>query len=128
MIRGVNNIGVAVHDLGKSLEFYKILGFQVVGEDETPGATIQAGTAVLYLFQVRSGQGGVARRPDLVNNPPGIDHISLDVDDVDRAYAALKERLDFESAPEDQPWGYRAASLLDPDGNRIYLLSPLSTR
>ncbi|ATY85505.1 glyoxalase [Kyrpidia spormannii] len=125
MITGVNNVGVAVRDLQRSLSFYRVLGFEVVGEDETPGATIRAGTAVLYLFQT-SGPAPVGhRQPDLVGNPTGIDHISFDVSDVDRLYEALRGQVDFEGVPEDQPWGYRAVSLTDPDGNRLYFLSAI---
>jgi uncharacterized glyoxalase superfamily protein PhnB len=64
--------------------------------------------------------------PELTANPPGLDHLSLWVEDVDLAYDSLRQSgLEFESEPADQPWGARATSLLDPDGTRFFLLGPL---
>lgn len=125
MIAGVNNIGLAVRDLEASLEFYQILGFEIVHRDETPAATIRAGSAVLYVFQTTEKTEPVSRDLELVHNPPGIDHISFDVSDVDELYARLNGKISFEGPPENQPWGYRATSALDPDGNRVYFLSAL---
>ena len=70
----------------------------------------------------------MSRHSDPASNPAGLDHVSLWVEDVDVAYEAFRERgVNFESEPEDQPWGARATSLLDPDGTRVYLLGPLRT-
>ncbi|MBX6377990.1 MAG: VOC family protein [Clostridia bacterium] len=126
-IVGFDNIGVAVSDLDRAVDFYTRLGFAVVHRDPTtPAATLAAGTAVLYVFQTRSQQPALRRELDLTGNAPGIDHISLRVGDVDAAYRVLQQKgLVFESEPADQTWGARATSLLDPDGNRVYLLGPL---
>ncbi len=125
MIQSINNIGIAVRDLARSISFYEKLGFQVQSRDETPAASMQIGQVRLYLFKTSSQDGIVPRDLDLVNNPPGIDHISFDVPDVDQFYEQLKGELNFEDEPADQSWGARAVSLLDPDGNRLYFLSPL---
>jgi uncharacterized glyoxalase superfamily protein PhnB len=48
--------------------------------------------------------------------------IHFEVEDVDRIVATLKESgLEFESGPVDQPYLWREATLLDPDGNRIFI-------
>ena len=126
MIERIDNVGVGVSDLQRALDFYGRLGFEVLEqEEETPSATVQAGSVRLWVFR---GRGGAAtrRQPDPAANAPGIDHVSLWVEDVDVAYESLRDRgLEFESEPADQPWGARATSLLDPDGTRIYLLGPL---
>ena len=126
MIDRIDNLGVGVSDLEQALDFYGRLGFEVVErEEETPSATLQAGSVRLWVFR---GRGGAAtrRQPDPTANPPGIDHVSLWVEDVDVAYESLREQgLEFESEPADQPWGARATSLADPDGTRIFLLGPL---
>jgi catechol 2,3-dioxygenase-like lactoylglutathione lyase family enzyme len=126
VISRIDNVGVACSDLERSLRFYEALGFGVRDRDEGfPAATLAAGEATLYLFQAGAG-GGQDRSPELAGNPPGLDHLSLWVGDVDRACAGLREAgLRLESEPADQPWGARAASLLDPDGTRLYLLGPL---
>jgi methylmalonyl-CoA/ethylmalonyl-CoA epimerase len=126
VIERIDNLGVGVSDLDRALDFYRRLGFEVVEQDEqTPSATLQSGGVRLWIFR---GRGGAAlkRESDPTANPPGIDHVSLWVEDVDLAYESLRGAgLDFESEPADQPWGARATSLVDPDGTRIYLLGPL---
>ncbi|EKP95383.1 VOC family protein [Thermaerobacter subterraneus] len=127
MVERIDNVGVAVRDLQAAESFYTRLGFRVESRDETPGALLVAGDARLYLFQTNRPEGGARRSPDLVGNPPGIDHISFWVGDVDAAYRRLAEQgLTFATEPADQDWGARACSLHDPDGNVIFLLGPLS--
>jgi catechol 2,3-dioxygenase-like lactoylglutathione lyase family enzyme len=125
LIERVDNIGVAVSDLEASLDFYTALGFQIESRDETPAAMLSAGEARLWVFQTRAGRGP-ARVVDLTANPTGFDHVSFWVGDVDLAAERARSRgLVPESEPADQEWGYRASSLLDPDGNRIFLLGEL---
>ena len=126
MIDRIDNVGVAVRDLEGALDFYKRLGFEVEDrEDETPAATLRAAEARLWVFQTGAGSGA-PRTPDLVSNPTGYDHLSFWVGDVDAACAEFTGNgIELESAPADQTWGYRAASLLDPDGNRLFLLGDL---
>jgi len=128
VIERIDNVGVGVSDLDRALDFYRRLGFEVLErEEDTPSATLQAGSVRLWVFR---GLGGPppSRAPDPAANPPGLDHVSLWVEDVDVAYESLRSGgLAFEAEPADQPWGARATSLLDPDGTRIYLLGPLRT-
>jgi len=123
MIDGVDNIGICVTDLKKSVEFYQALGFAKAYENER-GVTMMAGTAKLFIFQTRkTNSGPVAREFTLFQNPPGIDHISFAVEDVDRLYAEAKAKgIVFNSEPKDQTWGARMVSLRDPDGINLYLL------
>ena len=59
----------------------------------------------------------------LFGKPPGIDHISLAVSDVDLLYTRLRQAgVVFAGPPEDQSWGARMVGLKDPDGNNLYLL------
>jgi len=65
----------------------------------------------------------VARELGLFNNPPGIDHISFAVADVDRLYAELSEAgVKFGGQPENQSWGARMVGLKDLDGNNLYFV------
>jgi catechol 2,3-dioxygenase-like lactoylglutathione lyase family enzyme len=126
VIERIDNVGIGVSDLERALDFYSRLGFEVLERDEhTPSATIQAGGVRLWVFKSRGG-ASLGRGPDPAANPPGIDHLSLWVEDVDLAYDSLRRAgLELESQPADQPWGARTTSLLDPDGTRLYLLGPL---
>ena len=123
MIDGVDNIGICVADLKKSVEFYQALGFTKAYENER-GVTMVAGTAKLFIFQTRkTNSAPVAREFTLFQNPPGIDHISFAVEDVDRLYADAKAKgIVFNSEPKDQTWGARMVSLRDPDGVNLYFL------
>ena len=127
MIERFDNIGVAVRDFEKSAAWYEQVGFE--RQDDTEGgAAFKAGTAVLYIFQSDTTDAPRSRALDLVHNPPGIDHISLRVPDVDDAHRRLVARgVEVEDPPTNQDWGARTVTLLDPDGNRIYLLGPLTS-
>lgn len=125
MIERIDNVGVAVTDLDASARFYSALGFEEVGRDETPAVTMRAGTATLWVFQATGGRGP-ARSGDMTPNASGFDHVSFWVGDVDgAAERARSAGLELEAEPADQAWGFRATSLLDPDGNRVFLLGPL---
>lgn len=65
----------------------------------------------------------VGKKLGLFANPPGIDHISFSVTDVNGLYAKLRAvGVEFDGAPEDQSWDARMVGLKDPDGNNLYLL------
>jgi catechol 2,3-dioxygenase-like lactoylglutathione lyase family enzyme len=123
MIKGVDNIGLCVTDLRRAVGFYQDLGFSKAYENDR-GVTMIAGTAKLFVFQTRrSNPAPVERDFTLFQNPLGIDHISFEVEDVDRVYAEGKAKgLVFNGEPADQSWGARMVSLRDPDGNNLYLL------
>ncbi|MDI3316885.1 MAG: VOC family protein [Bacillota bacterium] len=125
MIERIDNVGVATRRLEAMERFYGLLGFEVVERDATPGVLMAAGSARLYLFETRAEGAGAQRRPELVDDPPGLDHLSFWVSDVDDACRRLREQgVVLTGEPEDQPWGARACSLNDPDGNLVFLLGP----
>jgi catechol 2,3-dioxygenase-like lactoylglutathione lyase family enzyme len=123
MIQGVDNIGICAKDLKRAISFYEKLGF-TKGYENDRGVTMVAGKAKLFVFQSRQPNSAPANRQfTLFDNPPGIDHISFAVEDVDRIYADARSKgVVFNSEPQDQDWGARVASLRDPDGNNLYLL------
>ena len=122
MISQIDNIGIATHDRTRSVDFYQKLGFAKAFENER-GCLLVAGKGRLFVFDASADRIDVQRSFELTDNPPGIDHVSFLVDDVDFAYAeAVSRGIKFESAPADQAWGARAAMVRDPDGNNLYLL------
>jgi len=72
MIKGVDNIGICVGDLKRSVAFYQELGFSRAYENDR-GVTMAAGTAKLFIFQTRRGNPAAVERDfTLFQNPPGI--------------------------------------------------------
>ena len=121
-ILGIDNDGVCVEDLGRSVSYYETLGFEKLAENDR-GVTLSLGSAKLFLFQCRTGTHLPERRLGLFGNPPGIDHVSFQVSDVDALYELLTARgIELDEPPADQDWGARAFGLQDPDGNNLYFL------
>ena len=123
MVRGIDNIGIGAIDLPRSAAFYETLGFSEAYRNDR-GVMMVAGTVQLFLFATqRSDAEPVGRELGLFGNPPGIDHISFAVSDVDALYTKLRAAgVVFGGPPEDQPWGVRMVGLKDPDGSNLYLL------
>jgi catechol 2,3-dioxygenase-like lactoylglutathione lyase family enzyme len=126
MVRGIDNIGICTSDLPRSIAFYEALGFSEAYRNDR-GVMLAAGTVQLFLFATKRAEAPAVRRElGLFGNPPGIDHISLVVGDVDALYDKLRNAgVAFGGPPADQPWGARMAGLKDPDGNNLYLLQRL---
>jgi catechol 2,3-dioxygenase-like lactoylglutathione lyase family enzyme len=119
----IDNIGVSAVNRQRSVAFYELLGLSRVGENDR-GTTMSAGNAKIFVFETSGGsQGQTTRSLALFDNAPGLDHISLEVDDVDRAYASLRAAgVAFASEPETYDWGARAVATRDPDGTTAFLL------
>jgi catechol 2,3-dioxygenase-like lactoylglutathione lyase family enzyme len=118
----VDNIGICVRDLERSVAFYEHLGFATVSENDR-GVTVARGEARLFLFETGVERRAPARELGLFGNPPGIDHVSFLVDDVDAVHNELVARgIETAGEPSDQDWGARAFGLRDPDGNNLYFL------
>ena len=121
-ILGIDNVGVCVEDLGRSVSYYETLGFEKLAENDR-GVTLGLGSAKLFVFQCRTETQATERQLGLFGNPPGIDHMSFQVSDVDALYALLTARgIELDEPPADQDWGARAFGLQDPDGNNLYFL------
>jgi catechol 2,3-dioxygenase-like lactoylglutathione lyase family enzyme len=121
-IVGIDNVGVCVENVGRSVRYYEMLGFEKLVENDR-GVTLRLGSAKLFLFQCRTDTPATDRRLELLGNPPGIDHVSFQVSDIDALYETLTARgIETGGAPTDQDWGARAFGLQDPDGNNLYFL------
>lgn len=52
-------------------------------------------------------------------------HLHFEVPDVDAHYDALRARgVPFERRPTNMPWGFRVATLRDPDGHTVEIYTP----
>jgi catechol 2,3-dioxygenase-like lactoylglutathione lyase family enzyme len=122
-LQGIDNIGICTTDPVRSAAFYGKLGFTEAYRNER-GIMMTKGTVQLFLFATKqSNPSQVERELGLFDNPPGIDHISFAVADVDSLYAELSEAgVKFGGKPENQSWGARMVGLKDPDGNNLYFV------
>ena len=106
----LTQVTLAVSDLARSVDFYRSLGLQqIVAEEGYARFVCPQGKSTLSLEQA-----------DMV--PPSATTVFFECEDLDATVSALKAAgVDFESGPVDQPWLWREARLLDPDGNPLCL-------
>ncbi len=80
-IRGIQHIGIPVRDLDRTIEFYEGLGFEMVHRPlGRKVAFLQLGTCVLVCYEETETAG----------QPGAIDHISLDVTNIDQVYRDIR--------------------------------------
>lgn len=92
----LDHVGIAVADLAAALAFYRdALGLEVTAPEEVPTEQVRAvfvpvGESSLELLEATAPASAIARFVE--RRGPGIHHITLRVDDLDAALAALKAR------------------------------------
>jgi catechol 2,3-dioxygenase-like lactoylglutathione lyase family enzyme len=109
----LNHVTLAVADVESSARFYARLGLAQIVADYPDYARFVApqGDTTLSL-----------RRADDRPSPELGASIHFEVDDVDHSVEQLKRAgFDFACDPVDQPYLWREAILLDPDGHRIFI-------
>jgi catechol 2,3-dioxygenase-like lactoylglutathione lyase family enzyme len=126
-LRGLQHIGIPVINLDRTRAFYARLGFSEVMYRELPGT----GEAIRCTMQERSGlvlEFYQLVGPDWVevsNRGHGhIDHIALDVADIQTAWKTVRSEglMPLEPAPVFLPFwekGVYYFNILGPDGERI---------
>lgn len=129
-ITKIDNIGIAVRSLAEEVKFFEeMLGFPVESapEAQPPSATVHVGDQYLFLFQTSDESANTRRPAGLTGNPPGIDHLSFTVDDIDTTWRELRDRgVEFEGEPETvEDWGIRLVPFRDPAGNSFFLVQNL---
>jgi lactoylglutathione lyase len=111
-----------VSRLDASLAFYTSVGFEIVGQVEGGDGTRMAMLALpdedeVSLELVHSG----ARDPKA---PGGVDHLAIQVDDLDATRAALAA-AGLDVGPVETPGGRdgpRTSTVVDPDGYHLELV------
>ena len=94
-LKRVDHVGIAVENLEESVKFYESLGFkatgyEVVAEQKVKVAFLPCGDSELELLESTEPDGPIARF--IEKNGPGIQHIAIRVDDIDKALEELKEK------------------------------------
>ncbi len=96
MIKRIDHIAVAVHDMDEAAQFYTemlrldLSGVEVVTEQKTKVGFLKIGESNIELVQPASEDSPLAKF--LESRGPGIHHICLEVDDIEKEVEELKKR------------------------------------
>ena len=105
-------------DLRVAKEFYvDRLGFTVRFEASADGRSgllgVERGAICLTLDSPMSGHGREAC-------------VSLQVESADAYYNEWQARVEIRHPPKNEPWGARTFDVIDPFGNTIFVMGPLT--
>lgn len=94
-LKRVDHVGIAVKNLDESVKFYESLGFkatgyEVVAEQKVKVAFLPCGDSEIELLESTEPDGPIARF--IEKNGPGIQHVAIRVDDIDKALEELKAK------------------------------------
>jgi catechol 2,3-dioxygenase-like lactoylglutathione lyase family enzyme len=125
LTKGLDHIGVLVKDVDRSLAFYgDTLGLKA--EKRGNNGVVSLGNCRLVLFPASAQAGDdVGRVLDVAKNPLGLDHLALEVDDIEAAIAELERRGVRFTGPlvtARTLVGARYRGFTDPDGNVLYII------
>lgn len=117
MIEGISALTLATHDMGRAVEFYAALGFDLIyGGADASFTSFRAGSSYLNL----------TTQPDdrqWTRWGRAIFHVG-DVDAMHVRVIAAGYRAD--TAPQDASWGERYFHVTDPDGHELSFARPFS--
>jgi catechol 2,3-dioxygenase-like lactoylglutathione lyase family enzyme len=116
MIESLSAVTLATHDMRRAVQFYRMLGFQLVYGGEDAGFTsLRAGSSFLNL---------IAQPVDRQWLWWG--RVIFYESDVDGLYARLVAAgYQPDTAPRDAQWGERFFHLTDPDSHELSFAWPL---
>ncbi len=117
MIECVNAVTLATHDMARTVQFYRALGFPVIyGGEAAAFTSFRAGTGYLNVM---------AQPPERQWSWWG--RVIFYVSDVDALYAqALDRGIRPGTTPRDAEWGERYFHMTDPDGHELSFAKPSS--
>jgi lactoylglutathione lyase len=126
-LRGLAHVGIRVHDLERSLHFYRVLGFEkTAGPFGPERVTILEHPSGLEInLIVNAPEAGVPNvLMDVPVKAPGITHVALLCPDLEAAEKAIEEA--GYKVKDRATFGTRAKALFvrDPDGVVIELHQP----
>jgi hypothetical protein len=85
---------------------------------------VTLGDVSLYLFQTQAPDAAAPQRTtDLSNNPPGVDHVAFEADDIEQAARQLEAAgIVFPGPVVGEPGAFRFRGFADPDGTMLYIV------
>jgi len=115
-INGFQHLGLPTNDLEKTIEFYEKLGFVVIRREEIPTDRVAFLRLHNMVIEAYESKVGVSAK----GFDGAIDHIALDVDDVEAVFEAVKaagltpmtEEIQFLPFWEN---GFKYFKVLDPN-------------
>ncbi len=127
-LQGLQHIGIPVTDLERSKAFYARLGFVEAMHTDIPGTLEPTRVAMMRheKLTIELYQSGQEERHAISKRTDGhIDHIALDVMDIEKAYAeicAAGFKVLEEAAPVFLPFwdhGVKYFTIRGPDGEKV---------
>jgi catechol 2,3-dioxygenase-like lactoylglutathione lyase family enzyme len=131
----LRSVGIVVRDLAESVDFYRSAGLDIPEESiyKQDGVGLHVEVPMSNGSSLEIDAVAMTRRYDPSGPEPGAASPTVLMftvpsrDAVDEMHAALvadgvKSHLD----PFDAFWGARYAVVLDPDGNQVSFMSPMS--
>jgi catechol 2,3-dioxygenase-like lactoylglutathione lyase family enzyme len=126
-LKRLDNIDIACTDVEPMVAFYRdVLGlrFRLPYEAGQGWAGFIAGDVVIYVIEEEATAPHPAPRLTGGDNPPGLDSIAFEVDDLDEAIAELDGHgVTWAGDIVESDW-YRYRGFHDPEGNLLYLTIP----
>ena len=118
-ITGIQHVGVPTDDIQKSILFYKGLGFGIVWQtineqDGTSVVFIQLGNLIMEVYENKQAS----------MKSGAIDHIALNVTDIDAVFSKIKE-LGYEMLDDNirflpfWEYGVRFFTIIGPNKEKI---------
>ena len=116
-----------VHDVDRSIAFYRALGFDVARRYEDYVQLRRGEIRLSLQGDTHAVMGPHYFTPDIGRFPRGTGvEISIQVADVDAEYIRAKTAgLNIVKPMQDREWGARDFRLADPDGYFLRVTSPL---
>jgi len=126
-VQGLQHLGLPVTDIDRSKVFYNQIGFRVILETElaSDNGAIQVVFLAMNGFILELYQPVGAEWEDIRARHDGhIDHVALDVLDINQAYDAIRAAglQPLEEAPKFLPFwekGIRYFNVRGPDGEKV---------
>ena len=93
-INRVDHIGIAVPNLQEAKKFYEeVLGIKITKEDEKVKVSfVPCGEVELELLESTTEDGPIAKYLAKNGGRSGIQHVALNVDNIEKAIAEMKEK------------------------------------
>jgi catechol 2,3-dioxygenase-like lactoylglutathione lyase family enzyme len=129
----IDAIASVVEDMARTLDFYRLLGFDIPTSADTNGyVSIDLDGELHFAWNTEAAERSINpdwERPSVPSSAPGRMGITLRCADpaaVDALFRTVVEAGHTAVLePFDAPWRARHCRVLDPDGNAVDLFAPL---